>query len=152
MPIPTLAQRALELQALGLPEGRIEQRSGRELLFHFKISPGRFGRLYACRLALSPDSRSPELLVVDPSLEQLAAGKTIPHVYPHKGRGTKLCLWWPPGREWLPQMSLATTYIPWAAEWLHFFEVWLLTGVWEGGGKHPGPKRRRRLSNKEALA
>jgi len=28
--------------------------------------------------------------------------------------------------------------IPWAAEWLYFYEIWLATGEWCGGGKHPG--------------
>lgn len=28
--------------------------------------------------------------------------------------------------------------IPWATEWLYFYEIWLATGEWCGGGKHPG--------------
>ena len=32
----------------------------------------------------------------------------------------------------------ADTIIPWTAEWLYFYEVWLATGEWCGGGKHPG--------------
>jgi hypothetical protein len=151
-PIPTLTQRALELQSLDLPESRIERRGGKELWFYFKVAPGRFGRLYACLLKLSPDSRKPELLVVEPDLQQLAAGKSIPHFYSHKGRGTKLCLWWPRGREWVPQMSLRDTYVPWAVEWLLYFEDWLLTGEWAGGGQHPRPKRWGRLSAEEALS
>lgn len=91
-PIPTFTQRALELQGLDLPESRIERRGGKELWFYFQVAPGRFGRLYACLLKLSPDSRKPELVVVKPDLHELAAGKSIPHIFPHKGRGTKLCL------------------------------------------------------------
>ncbi|MDI1268339.1 MAG: hypothetical protein PSV40_04460 [Polaromonas sp.] len=150
-PIPTLTQRALELQSLGLPESRFERRGGKELWFYFHVAPGRFGRLYSCLLKLSPDSRKPELFVVKPDLHELAVGATIPHIYPHKGRGTKLCLWWPRGREWVPQMSLRDTYVPWAAEWLFFFEDWLLSGEWAGGGQHPKPKRWSRLHAAEAL-
>jgi hypothetical protein len=151
-PIPTLTQRALELQGLDLPASRIEMRGGKELWFYFQVAPGRFGRLSACLLKLSPDARKPELVVVQPDLHELAAGKRIPHIYPHKGRGTKLCLWWPRGREWVPQMSLRDTYVPWAAEWLLYFEDWLLTGKWAGGGQHPRPKRWGRLPAREALA
>ena len=151
-PIPTLTQRAFDLHGLDLPESRIERRGGKELWFYVQVAPGRFGRLYACLLKLSPDSRKPELLVVKPDLQELAAGKRIPHIYPHKGRGTKLCLWWPRGREWVPQMSLRETYVPWTAEWLLYFEDWLLTGEWAGGGRHPRPKRWGKLSAAEALA
>lgn len=140
-PIPTLAQRALELKALQLSGARLEYRSGKELCFHFQVSPGLFGRLYTCVLKISPDGRKPDLIVLDPDLSLLAGGEVIPHIYPHKGRGTKLCLWWPREREWVPQMSLADSYIPWAVEWLHYFEDWRFTGEWAGGGAHPRPKR-----------
>lgn len=33
---------------------------------------------------------------------------------------------------------ISETIIPWAAEWLYFYEIWLATGEWCGGGKHPG--------------
>jgi hypothetical protein len=31
-------------------------------------------------------------------------------------------------------MMIATTIIPWLALWLYYYEVWLATGHWEGGG------------------
>jgi hypothetical protein len=31
----------------------------------------------------------------------------------------------------------AVTIIPWTIEWLFFYETWLATGEWHGGGKHP---------------
>lgn len=40
------------------------------------------------------------------------------------------------------------TYVPWAMEWIVHFEIWSATGVWNGGGLHPGddsiPIRNRR--------
>ena len=30
-----------------------------------------------------------------------------------------------------------TDLVGWAAEWLFFYEVWLATGMWLGGGLHP---------------
>lgn len=32
---------------------------------------------------------------------------------------------------------LADTIIPWTVEWLYFYELWLATGEWLGGGEHP---------------
>ena len=41
-----------------------------------------------------------------------------------------------------PNCLIAETIIPWAAEWLFFFEGWLIDGHWAGGGTHPEPCRR----------
>jgi hypothetical protein len=83
------------------------------------------------------------MLVLSPDLTTLADEAALPHVYPNSGPGTKLCLWWPKQREWLPQMKLVDTYIAWTAEWLWHFEDWLATGVWAGGGEHPQQRRKR---------
>lgn len=140
--IPSNAQRALELMALGLPGANISYR-GRQLNFRFDITPGTFGRTYRCLLKVMPDGTSPDLFVLEPNLSVLASGKKLPHIYPHSGKDTELCLWLPGSGDWTPQMKFGETYIPWAAEWLYYFEVWLATGEWEGGGAHPDmtPKR-----------
>lgn len=33
---------------------------------------------------------------------------------------------------------ISTTIIPWTMEWLYYYEIWLATGKWQGGGEHPG--------------
>ncbi|WP_454766118.1 hypothetical protein [Cupriavidus campinensis] len=86
----------------------------------------------------------PELLVLEPDLRVVAADKRLPHTYLHDGLGTKLCLWWPKAREWSNRMKLSETYIPWAVEWLGYFEHWLASGEWNGGGEHPNANHRRR--------
>jgi hypothetical protein len=35
-------------------------------------------------------------------------------------------------------MSIAETIIPWTSEWLYFYELWVFTGEWHGGGHAPG--------------
>ncbi len=139
---PSLAQRHAELKALRWPESTLEFVQGRELRFGFKVAPTPMARVYQCLLKVYP-SNFPELLVMDPDPKELAAGRTLPHIYPHKGQGTKLCLWLPRAHEWVPQMRFSETYLPWAAEWLDYFEEWLVTDVWAGGGEHPEPKSRR---------
>ena len=37
-------------------------------------------------------------------------------------------------------MSIADTIVPWTAEWLVYYEIWLMTGEWYGGGDWP-PRR-----------
>ncbi len=39
--------------------------------------------------------------------------------------------------EFTGAMFLADTIVPWAVEWLYFYEIWLATGKWCGGGVHP---------------
>ena len=49
-----------------------------------------------------------------------------------------LCLYDYRDDEWGPHRSIADTIIPWASEWLFFYEAWLATGKWSGGGRdHP---------------
>lgn len=38
------------------------------------------------------------------------------------------------GTEWNSGMLIANTIIPWASGWLFFYEFWLATGQWFGGG------------------
>jgi len=66
--------------------------------------------------------------VVAPRLER-PPGKELPHTYDHD----ELCLYFP--QEWTPTMLIATTIVPWAADWLLHYEIWLATdGTWCGGG------------------
>jgi hypothetical protein len=37
-------------------------------------------------------------------------------------------------------LSIADTIVPWTAEWLVHYEIWLMTGEWYGGGDWP-PRR-----------
>jgi len=118
-----------------------ELHQGRELRFRFTISPTPLSRVYRCLLKLYP-ARHPEMLVLDPDPKALAPGRAVPHTYPHEGPGTKLCLWLPKAREWSPEMRLAETYLPWTAQWLDYFEEWLVTDNWAGGGGHPTLRRK----------
>lgn len=147
--VPTLAQRAMELRRLGLPGSSVRLLSGRELHFRFTISPGQFGREYKCLLRMRPDSHAPEMFVVAPDLRSLAGDEPIPHIYRHDGPEVLLCLWWPKRREWVPQLKLTETFIPWTEEWLWYFEDWLMTREWSGGGAHPEPSRKRRLKDRQ---
>jgi hypothetical protein len=144
--IPSLALRAAELRALAWPGASLSQNAGRELRFRFQICPGPFGRLYDCALQIKRDSLMPVLRVLKPNLFALAGGRRPPHIYSDSGPGTSLCLWWPKRREWQPNMKLADTYLAWTAEWLWYFEDWLATGAWAGGGEHPPSRPARRWS------
>lgn len=76
----------------------------------------------------------PQVRVVDPNPLPLAEGKTeYEHMYKPQSKQV-LCLFYKD--EWLPHMRVSDTMVPWAAEWLLNYEYWLITGKWEGGGRH----------------
>ena len=134
---PNLAVRAMDLSTVPLPNATWKIHSGRELVYRFQISPSAASRVYECELRVKPGKDQPEMIVLSPDLRDLSGDKRPPHTYLYSGKGVKLCLWRPKYGEWNPSMKLSETYIPWTAEWLLYFEHWLVAGEWEGGGEHP---------------
>lgn len=75
----------------------------------------------------------PEVKVLDPPLQRHAGSSRIPHMYKQQ----RLCLYHPNYGDWTPSKLLADTIVPWISEWLYYYEIWLVTGHWGGGGEHP---------------
>ena len=141
-PPPSLAQRGLELARLALPGARMSIERGRLLRYWFSVAPTAYSRVYRCLLRI-PRNGFPEMVVLEPDLRVLAGARPLPHIYPHDGLGTQLCLWLPRMNEWVPAMPLADTYLAWAAEWLNYFEEWLYRHDSAGGGEHPRTRQKR---------
>jgi hypothetical protein len=76
----------------------------------------------------------PYTFIDDPDLDLLAGGRDLPHVYHNP---TRLCLYLPGASEWRRWMRVDETIVPWTVLWLHYFEDWLGSGEWKGGGMHP---------------
>jgi len=87
------------------------------------------------------DSTSPEkpyVVVRAPTLRP-REGMTfeqIPHLmfYSKEPTFSGLCLFDPDGQEWSNKLLIADTTIVWAAEWLQYYELWHVDGIWRGGG------------------
>ncbi len=143
-----LARRALDLDLLALPGVERRYRGGKAVVYRLPLSPSEASRVYTCELVVYPGRRSPGMYVLSPDLHVLAKGRDLPHVYPSDRKGVRLCLYYPNYREWEPGMKLSETFLPWTLRWLWYFEMWLWSDVWEGGGMHPGGARRRYGVNK----
>lgn len=141
---PNLAARLVELSRLNIPGATYQFKSGRGLIYRMELSPTEASRLYLCELHVPSSASFPKVIVREPDLLVLAAGKKLPHIYPYDGKGVHLCLWKPKFREWNWSMKLSETYVPWTVEWLWYFEDWLYSGVWAGGGDHPPAHRRHK--------
>jgi hypothetical protein len=128
----TLAQQHFGLRwgAVGGKGGVIRNR----LEWQFTAQPTPLSRRYQVRLSYALGG-APQVLAISPDLVDLAAERRLPHVYSDKP--VRLCLYLPASGEWHARMSLAATVIPWTYLWFYYFEDWLESDVWRGGGQHP---------------
>ena len=95
-----------------------------------EIKPASICNTYMVRITWRPERSRPVVRVLSPELET-RPGKRLPHVF----ADDSLCLHY--HEEWTPKMKIAETVVPWTSEWLFFYEFWLATGVWHGGGHEP---------------
>lgn len=107
------------------------------LIWRFQAAPTSFSRKYSLRVDYQQHD-VPRVFVEEPDLHVLADGRRLPHVY--QQRLPRLCLYLPGTGEWTPAMRLDHTIVPWAFLWLFYFEEWLVTDEWKGGGVHLGDK------------
>ena len=106
-----------------------------KIVWNYQLKPTELSSFYSIKLVF--DGISPEVFVVNPNPLQKASGESkLPHVYDQKKQ--QLCLYW---KDWDRTMPLSKTIVPWIADWLFYYEIWLYTGIWEGGGLHPGKKK-----------
>jgi hypothetical protein len=122
----------LRNSAICFGEGAL--RAGR-LTWWFRSRPTPLSREYGLRVEFRQGD-VPDVFVEDPDLKALAGGKRLPHVY-RQERPQQLCLYKPKYREWRPELLIHESIVPWAVAWLYYFEDWLMTGEWAGGGEHP---------------
>lgn len=101
------------------------------------IQPTPLSRQYDVRITYKFGSQ-PSVFVLRPSLNKLAEGRKIPHLYSQKKE--KLCLYRPKYGEWNPTQHLVKTIVPWIYLWLFYFEEWVISNDWKGGGDHPPQK------------
>lgn len=98
-----------------------------------QLRPASLSAEYTVRVSYKWEGK-PRVSVLSPTLHAREDGQPIPHVYD----GPELCLYLPKAREWDPSMQLSETILPWTSLWLLYYEAWQSTGVWTGGGVHPG--------------
>lgn len=116
------------------PNGTL-QTLGNKLVWTGDITPSPNSQIYSIKLTYSFKD-GVKVYVVNPKPLPLAVGESrLPHVYSHEEQ--RLCLYYPNEEEWNSSKYLVHTIFPWASEWLFYYELWVVTGEWLGGGKHP---------------
>ncbi|MEX1177956.1 MAG: hypothetical protein WEB09_05805, partial [Nitriliruptor sp.] len=114
------------------PDSRVV-RTPQRLTWLGQLTPAPYCDTYDVLIDHQP-WESPLVYVSRPHL-QLVGDDGLPHVY----SWNTLCLYLT-DREWNPSLLIADTLVPWASEWLYFYEGWIATqGDWSGEGVHPSP-------------
>lgn len=137
--------RAMEFQWPGF---RIVEQAAQEAVWEGTLAPDKRKHLVRVRYRvpfvlenINLRDAQPRVQVIDPLLEPHPGYEEgpIPHVYLSEQYPAKpyLCLFSPDLREWGIDDLIADTTIFWADEWLYFYEGWLVTKKWRGGGRHP---------------
>lgn len=130
----TAAQQFINVRGNPVCRGNGVLQAGR-FTWRYSATPTPISRVYDLRIEFRQGTR-PEIFVDGPDLHVLAGGRRIPHLYQQKP--PKLCLYRPKMQEWQSWMRLDQTVVPWTALWLFYFEEWLASDEWKGGGEHPG--------------
>ena len=129
------------------PSGRVINETTDSLTWEVRLQPTELSRVYTIKLKYKVGD-FPRVYVTDPfPLERYPGKDFLAHVYSTSKQ--ELCLYMRGTGEWSRHKMIAKTVIPWAAEWLQFYELWLATGEWYGEGIHPQVKDKKK-KNKRA--
>jgi hypothetical protein len=115
-----VSEQALLRQQFPFLNSRI---SGLELTCRGRIQPTEQSPSYRIEIRYAPWD-SPEVRVIDPKIKFTKGA----HMY----HNDTLCLFDWREQPWRKYWHLHETIVPWTAEWLVFYELWLLTGKWHG--------------------
>lgn len=113
------------------PDLMVLNQKGNHFEVVFKLRPTSASKLYDLKVCYDKHE-GVSVYVVNEKLEVARNRKKLPHVYSHQEQ--KLCLYSWKKRQWTKEKLISSTIIPWASEWLEFYELWLISGQWLGGG------------------
>ena len=127
---PELLQHCQEVKR-SFPTAQTKFCSGKvELLL--KLKPTSVSIEYEIKLVARKNKKSVDIFVVNTKIERYENKRRVPHMY----SDGSLCLYYPKYNEWSYTDSWAETLIPWTSLWLFYYEIWIETGEWLGGGIH----------------
>jgi len=105
--------------------------------WEFDVQPTSLNKKYKILLVQHKKRISPYVFLLDKEILNWPKEYRlkIPHLY--DSDRLRLCLYHPRLNEWQWEKLYCTTIIPWIYLWIIFFEYWLYSSCWEGGGEHP---------------
>lgn len=94
-----------------------------KLICKGKVKPNGCKEEYSFSIHYKPE-KPPKFYITNP---KIAYNKEL-HMY----KEGNLCLYFPDDMPWSDNISIAKKMIPWLIEWIIFYELWLITGMWFG--------------------
>lgn len=131
-----LSSEQLKRIIIDFPKAKIVKNSWNSFRVVLEVQPTSVSKKYQL-LIYYEKNRWIEVFVIDIKLEVAANRSKLPHVY--NSEKQQLCLYSPRKKEWNGFNCIVDTIIPWASEWLYFYELWLPEGKWYGGGHNEYP-------------
>ncbi|MDV6169361.1 hypothetical protein R1T16_13075 [Flavobacterium sp. DG1-102-2] len=129
---------ALQLAAIkkAFPETKVITKTWSNFEITIDLQPSPFSEVYKIKIVYK-NNLFVKIFVVDKILEIAPNRKKLPHIYNSKEQ--QLCLYSPSKKDWKATKYISDTIIPWASEWLFYYELWLPYGEWYGGGHNEYP-------------
>lgn len=126
--IPLLKQLGRIISTYPLWSGRLVRNT---LVLDGKVQPTALSPEYSIRIQYVLKKR-PIVKVLSPKLKLNPEKDKLPHIFT---QNNSLCLHYNDFDYYNDYLS--NTIIVWITWWLYFYEIWLATGKWLGGGRHP---------------
>lgn len=106
-----------------------------DLIWYGEVRPTPISRLYKIKI-ICKKAHKPKVVLYGNEIDGIERDD-FPHIYRKykKKQMVELCLNMP--IEFNYSLRITDTIIPWAQEWLFYYEIWLATGKWCGGGHTP---------------
>lgn len=106
--------------------------SNRRLTCIGRITPAEGCNTYTVKIDYVAGQK-PKVWILNPKIRM----NSETHVY----ADGSLCLYYPPESPWKHTDNLHAKILPWTAEWLVFYELYLIKGEWLGkSAPHPMPR------------
>lgn len=112
----------------------IKHRNHRTIDVFIVLKPTEESLEYKVKLTVNVNSKVVNVYPVDPYIGLYINDNKVPHMY----SDGSLCLFYPEYEEWHYKDWWSDTIIPWTCLWLYYYEAWLQTDEWLGGGIHGG--------------
>jgi hypothetical protein len=102
---------------------------GNDLKWRTKVQPTLSSPIYLVEIEYLVGRRRPRVWVREPDLVP-----SQPMLETHRFADGDLCLH--TQEQWSADKFVAEFIAPWIPLWFVYYEAWLVTGIWEGGGEH----------------
>src|SRR5262249_54648372 len=90
-----------------------------ELVCVGELQPLEITSRYRVEIRIRAGDR-PRTRVLHPKLERRVPDQPVPHTY----GPDQPCFYYPIAREWMPNMAMSTSVVPWLGLWLIHYEGW----------------------------